>query len=52
MADQDVKESHEKTVNLEMLWRRNKNKLFYCPNEPTCEWQKLNLGNSTGMKRP
>ena len=28
MADQDVKESHEKTVNLEMLWRWNKNKCF------------------------
>ena len=25
---QDVKESHEKTVNLEMLWRWNKNKCF------------------------
>ena len=29
MADQeDVKETHEKTVNLETLWRWNKNKLF------------------------
>ena len=28
MADQDVKEAHEKTVNLEMLWRWNKNKYF------------------------
>ena len=37
MADQDVKESHEKTVNLETLWRWNKNNLF-CPNGHTCEW--------------
>ena len=28
MADQDVKESHEKTVNLEMLWRWDKSKRF------------------------
>ena len=28
MTDQDVKESHEKTVNLEMLCRWNKNKCF------------------------
>ena len=32
MADQDVKESHEKTVNLKSLWRWNKNKLFEFPN--------------------
>ena len=25
VADRDVKESYEKTVNLEMLWRWNKN---------------------------
>ena len=28
MADQDVKESHEKTVNLETLWRWNKVNYF------------------------
>ena len=28
MADQHVKESHEKTVNLKTLWRWNKNKYF------------------------
>ena len=28
MVDEDVKESHEKTVNLETLWRWNKNKHF------------------------
>ena len=28
MVDEDVKESHEKTVNLETLWRWNKNKYF------------------------
>ena len=28
MVDEDVKESHEKTVNLKTLWRWNKNKYF------------------------
>ena len=28
MADQDVKDSHEKTVILETVWRWNKNKCF------------------------
>ena len=28
MVDDDVKESHGKTVNLETLWRWNKNKYF------------------------
>ena len=52
MADQDAKDSHEKTVNLETHWRWNKNKLFQCANEHTCEWQRLNSGNSTGMQGP
>ena len=28
MADQDVKESHEKTVNFETLWKWNESKCF------------------------